>query len=59
MIGILLTILAVVLYINGNKKWSILLFACFSYRGFVVLTDNETWDGRGHVFEYLQESQFL
>lgn len=40
MIGILLTILAIVLYINGNKKWSILLFACFSYRGFVVLTDN-------------------
>ena len=40
MIGIILTILAIVLYINGNKKWSILLFACFSYRGFVLLTDN-------------------
>lgn len=40
MIGILLTILAIILYIDGNKKWSILLFACFSYRGFVILTDN-------------------
>lgn len=40
MIGSLLVIFSILLYIKGNKKASILLFICFSYRGFAVLTDN-------------------
>ena len=40
MIGILLLILAIVFYIKGNKKWSLLIFLSFCGNGFYILTDN-------------------
>ena len=40
MIGIVLLIIAIFLYIRGNKKWSLLLFVCFMSDGLTLLTDS-------------------
>jgi hypothetical protein len=39
MIGIILLIIAILLYIRGNKKWSLLLFVAFMCNGLCLLTD--------------------
>ena len=39
MIGIILLVLSVVLYLLGNKRWSLLFFVSFATRGLGFLTD--------------------
>ena len=40
MLGIALLLISIILYINGKKKYSLLIFLSFCSRGFVLLTDN-------------------
>lgn len=40
MLGIILLLISIILYVKGNKKWSILLFISFCGDGFMLLTDN-------------------
>lgn len=40
MIGLFLLITSIFLYVNGNKKWSLLLFVFFMSNGLCLLTDS-------------------
>lgn len=40
MLGVILLLVSIITYINGNKRWSYLIFISFCGSGFYILTDS-------------------